>query len=331
MRRSLCGHLQGKWPCVLTMPRGAATSPRAAELAWGWGILGGGGGCDTHTASQVLPGLGEEGQGPLACLGKPGGGGEPQHGGGEGQLGFHQHHSVRHLRAGASRLWTQSTRAGCGLEVRVLKTCPGVWMEVGPVAGGPGWRWAGTPFLQHHLALTDSSAILHFRWKSLVLHLRFDSSMMSSCRHKTRVGLKNCHLDFWRCCAIPVSLEGFETRTKFGPTSFFVLKTPLENIFLIPKLLQKTSTLSLGVSNLASALPCPPPAHSPLLPAALTNCSFIFCTAFSSWGTRNWYLDRLQLFFRVSWGKAAPRPDPSTSTSSRVRLRCSILPMRARR
>lgn len=43
MRRSLCGHLQGKWPCVLTMPRGAATSPRAAELAWGWGILGGGG------------------------------------------------------------------------------------------------------------------------------------------------------------------------------------------------------------------------------------------------------------------------------------------------
>lgn len=130
MRRSLCGHLQGKWPCVLTMPRGAATSPRAAELAWGWGILGGGGG-GTHTASQVLPGLGEEGQGPLARLGKPGGGGEPQHGGGEGQLGFHQHHSVRHLRAGASRLRTQSTRAGCGLEVRVLKTCPGVWMEVG--------------------------------------------------------------------------------------------------------------------------------------------------------------------------------------------------------
>lgn len=127
-----------------------------------------------------------------------------------------------------------------------MKTCPGVWMEVGPVAGGPGWRRAGTPFLQHHLALTDSSAILHFRWKSLVLHLRFDSSMMSSCRRKTRVGLKNCHLDFWRCCAIPVSLEGFETRTKFGPTSFFVPKLPWKTSSSSPNCCRKHPPCHLG-------------------------------------------------------------------------------------
>lgn len=112
------------WHCCQHRGRRASTGPAG---------LGGG----THAVSQVLPGLGEEGQGPLACLGEPGGGGEPQHGGGKVQLSFHQHHSVGHLRAGASRLGTQSARAGRGL-------------EDGRVGGGGtgGWevlRWTPYP------------------------------------------------------------------------------------------------------------------------------------------------------------------------------------------
>lgn len=93
-------------------------APWHCRLHWGCqaGTGPGGFGGGTHAASQVLPGLGEEGQGPLACLGELGGGGEPQHSRGEVQLSFRQHHSVRHLWAGASRLGTQSARAGCGLE-----------------------------------------------------------------------------------------------------------------------------------------------------------------------------------------------------------------------
>lgn len=94
----------------------------------------------------------------------------------------------------------------------------GVWVEVG-LEDGRSWGGPRTHFLQHRLTLTDSSAAFHFRWKSMVLHLRSDSSMMSSCRHKPRERLKNCHLDFWQRCANPVSLEGFETSTKFGPAS----------------------------------------------------------------------------------------------------------------
>lgn len=68
------------------------------------GLAGFGG--NTHAASQILPDLGEEGQGPLACLIKTGDGGELQHGNGEVQLSFHQDHSVRHLQARASWLET---------------------------------------------------------------------------------------------------------------------------------------------------------------------------------------------------------------------------------
>lgn len=75
------------------MPGGTDTRTGAAEPAQGQGVLGGA----THTASQVLLGLGEECQGLLAHLSEAGVGGERQHGGGEIQLGFHQHHSVGHL------------------------------------------------------------------------------------------------------------------------------------------------------------------------------------------------------------------------------------------
>ena len=189
----------------------------AAEPAWSWGGFGG----DTHAASQVLPGLGEEGQGPLARLGEPGGGREPQYGGGEVQLGFHQQHSVGHLRAGVSRSGTRSAWAGCEWGHGGLEALPGGADGGGtsrrevPAGGGVG----DTPFSQHRLALTDSSAGLHFRWKSLLLHLRSDSSMMSSCGQQPREELKNCHLGFWWCCATPVSVEESDTRAKFGPAS----------------------------------------------------------------------------------------------------------------
>lgn len=65
---------------------------------------------DTHAASQVLPGLGEEGQGLLALLGQLVDCGVCQHGDGEVQLGFHQEESVGHLWAGAG--WLQTLRSG---------------------------------------------------------------------------------------------------------------------------------------------------------------------------------------------------------------------------
>lgn len=85
----------------MVLPHGAAASTRARASMGLVGLQGG-----THAASQVLLGLGEEGQGPLVCLGKEsqwGASREPQYGSGEVQLSFHQHHSVRHLWAGVSR------------------------------------------------------------------------------------------------------------------------------------------------------------------------------------------------------------------------------------
>lgn len=85
------GH--ASWHCCLHRDHRAGT-----------GLAGFGGG--THAVSQVLPDLGEEGQGPLACLSEAGDGGELQHGNGEVQLSFYQHHSVGHLQARASWLET---------------------------------------------------------------------------------------------------------------------------------------------------------------------------------------------------------------------------------
>lgn len=47
---------------------------------------------------------------------------------------------------------------------------------------GGGWR--GSPF--PGIALTESSLGFHFRWKSLVLHFRSVSSMMSTWRRNTK-------------------------------------------------------------------------------------------------------------------------------------------------
>lgn len=76
---------------------------------------------DTHAASQVLPGLGEEGQGLLALLSQLVDCGVCQHGDGEVQLGFHQEESVGHLRAGAGWLRT------------LMESHPGGWVEGVPL------------------------------------------------------------------------------------------------------------------------------------------------------------------------------------------------------
>lgn len=102
----------------------------------------------------------------------------------------------------------------------------------------------------------------------------------------------------------------------------------LEDIQLVPKHPQKTHILSqntpenihlaaqgLKFSCPSASLPasrCPPAQGS--LPLILTNCSFILHTAFNSKGAGNWYLERLQLFFGVTWGKAPTRRDPRVPT-----------------
>lgn len=150
-----------------------------------------------------------------------------------------------------------------------------------------------------------------------------------TCRHKPRKRLKNSHRYFWQCCTTMASLEGIETRTKFGPASFMSPNT-LGKHLLHPQTAAENMHLVTQVLNSASPLPCPLPPRSPLLPAVLTNASLILFTAACSSGAMYWYLDSLQPFLRVSRGKAAPRLTPSTSTSSGVKLR-HILSTRARR
>lgn len=85
-----------------------------------------------------------------------------------------------------------------------------------------------------------------------------------------------------------------------------------------PKTPQKISILLLRAPKFScpsASLPasrCPPAQGS--LPLILTNCSFILHTAFNSKGAGNWYLERLQLFFGVTWGKAPTRRDPRVPT-----------------
>lgn len=131
---------------------------------------------------------------------------------------------------GESWLGTRSSRAGGWGHTDL----PG-----GAGGGARGRQESCAPFLQHHLALTGRFTAFHFRWKSLVLHL-----WVVTCRYKPTERLKNSHRDFWLCWTSLDSLEGSETRMKFGRASSCP-QTPLEHILFIPKLLQKTCTLSL--------------------------------------------------------------------------------------
>lgn len=157
-------------------------------------------------------------------------------------------------RGGVSRLETRSTGAGG-------------WGSRRP-ARGCGWMWerlAGEEcplFLQHHLTLTGRSTAFHFRWKSLVLHLR-----LFTCRHKPRERLKNFHGDSWQCCTTLAGLEGSETRTKFGPASFMSPDTFGKTSSSSPNCCRKHVPCHLGLefsvpSALPPASPQPPIASS---------------------------------------------------------------------
>lgn len=174
-----------------------------------------------------------------------------------------------------------------GWRVGGSETCPGVRV------GGTGGQERCAPFLQHHLTLTGRSTAFHFRWKSLVLHL-----WLFTCRHKPRDKLKNSHRDFWLYWTTPASLEGSETRMKFGSASF-VSPNTLGKHLPHPQTAAENMHLVTQLLNSASPLPCPLPAHSPLLPAVLTNSCLILSIACCSSCTMFWYLDSLQSLLRV--------------------------------